>query len=75
MQSDTEVQLVEAAVVDPADDVFHGSQIGISGGLGIHCGAEGSDLRWPGRCCRHGFQQCGPALQRDRVVQFAPAEA
>ena len=35
VQSDAEVQLVEAAVVDPADHVFHGSEIAISSGLSI----------------------------------------
>ena len=35
VQSDTEVQLVEAAVVDPVDHLFHAGEIAISSGLSI----------------------------------------
>ena len=35
VQSDAEVQLVEAAMVDPVDHVFHSGEIAISSGLSI----------------------------------------
>src|SRR4029453_17563023 len=64
MQSNTEVHLVEAAVVDPVDHVFDCSEIAISSGLSIGREAERSDLQWFARCGRRGLQHRRPVLYR-----------
>jgi hypothetical protein len=76
VQSDTEIELVAAPVVDPPDHVLHGCEIAISRTTRISQDTEASDMQRFGRCRLLGSTQCNhPALQSRLVITLPPRKS
>src|SRR4249919_333923 len=74
MQADTEVQLVEAAVIDSADHVLNSSEVTILCIPAIRRDAEGSDLHRLDPRVWRSSQYVAPVIQSCQIVMFPPSE-